>query len=86
MPRSQPAAARQQHDDWDEYEDEDQGEDLEQASPGNEDWRSMLQDITRYKPNRYAQQSIQDCLCNAPAIKARCMRFAVVIVVVVFSP
>lgn len=58
LPSSQPAGARQQHEDWDEYEEEDQDDDAETAAPGNEDWRSMLQDITRYNPNRYGQQHI----------------------------
>lgn len=56
LPRSQPAGARQQHEDWDEYEEEDQDDDdVEPAAPANEDWRSMLQDITRYNPNRYGK-------------------------------
>ena len=71
--RSQTAAARQQHEDWDKYEDEDQDDDLEQAAPGNEDWRSMLQDITRYNPDRYAQQSTRGRLCNAMYVKTCCM-------------
>ncbi|KAK9837717.1 hypothetical protein WJX74_003666 [Apatococcus lobatus] len=53
VPGSWSAAAPQQHENWDEYEEEDEDDCVDHGIPGNEDWRSMLQGITRYDPNKY---------------------------------
>ena len=54
LPKSRPAAAQHQQEDWDEYEEEDEDDLKDQSAPGDEDWRSMLQGITRYDPHKYA--------------------------------
>ena len=55
MPQHKPMAARRpqmKEEDWDEYEDE--GDFVDTEGPGDGDWRSLLQGITRYNPNKCA--------------------------------
>ncbi|KAK9863488.1 hypothetical protein WJX84_000949 [Apatococcus fuscideae] len=57
MPQHKPMAARRpqmKEEDWDEYEDE--GDFVDTEGPGDGDWRSLLQGITRYNPNKYQHE------------------------------